>query len=131
MNRRNVVEGLLLGAAIGATGLAAATPAPDRLNARRRIVVFDSRFAAARQFGVEAGQGAWLLRGIRADITPLWHELLDIQWQRHASAIHGMTTPRSCDCLQQLVADRFWRVTSRTPGPGLIKWALMPARRSA
>jgi hypothetical protein len=83
---------------------------------------------AARRFGAQAGQGVWLTRGIHGDVTPLWNELLEIRWQRHSTAIHGMTTPRSFQCIEQLVADHFWRVTSRVPGQGLVRWALAPAR---
>jgi hypothetical protein len=133
MNRRDVMEGLLLGAAVGAAVLAPAASAavPEKLQTARRIIVFDGRFAAARQFGVEAGPQAWLIRSIRGDVTPLWHDLLEAQWQRHATAIHGMTTPRAFQCLEQLVADRFWRVTSLAPVNSLIRWALAPARNFA
>jgi len=127
------VEGLLLGAAMGTAGLTPAVAgarlaAPGEPHGRRQIVVFDVRFAASRRFGAETGQGAWLTRGIRGDVTPLWHDLLEVRWHRYSTALHGMTTARSFQCIEQLVADHFWRVTSLAPGRGLVTWALAPAR---
>jgi len=96
------------------------------LRSGHQIIVFDTRFATARQFGADVAPRGWLARGISGDVTPFWHDLLELQWHRHAIAIHGMTTTHSFYCIEQLVADRFWRVTSLVPAGGLVKWTLAP-----
>lgn len=131
MNRRDVVQGLLLAAVVGGGvptthPIDAVAPKLGEHQAGWRIVVFDDRFAAARQFGRELGRSAWLARGIAGDITPLWHEMLDARWHRHATAVHGLTTAQSFFGLEQLAADRFWRATSQRPECGLLQWVLRP-----
>jgi hypothetical protein len=131
MNRRDVVQGLMLAAAAG-TILESSAPALalPRESARKglHLVVFDTRFSAARQFAGGLARDSWISRGISGDVTPLWHELLDRQWSQDSVAIYGMTTPHSFYCLEQLVADRFWRPTSQVPAGPLVRWALQPAR---
>ena len=145
MNRRDVVTGLLLGAVVGGTvwaparagamagaaadvaaGAAAGAAQTAALPMGRNIVVFDSRFAAARQFSDALTHGGWTAQGFSGDPTSLWHQLLDTQWHRHTVAMQGMTRPDAFLCLQQLAADRFWRPTSIEPAGELIHWALAP-----
>lgn len=133
MNRRGVVEGLLFGAIAGGTAFELNTPGVAAADTRtprdgRRIVVFDRRFAAARRFVEQFFPHSRSVHGIAGDITPLWHDLLDQQWHRHATAIHGMTTPHAFHCLEQLTADRFWLVGSQVFAGPLVKWALVPGR---
>ena len=133
MNRRDVLHAMLLGSVIAETGLAfadsragahpPAIPAPAA-----RVVIFDTRFAAAREFGAFAGAGA-TRHGISGDITPVWHALLDTDWLRSGGPIVGMTTAASLFCLEQLVADRFWRTTSRQSRDELMVWAMAPRMR--
>jgi hypothetical protein len=121
MNRRHVVEGLLLGALVGKAAI-------GKSWSGRQIVVFDTRFAAARRFSAEVAPGSWLAYGISGDVTPLWHELLEAEWQRHGATMHGMTTAHSFYGLEQLVADQFWRTTSLVPAGDLVKWQMAPRR---
>jgi hypothetical protein len=133
MNRRDVVQGILVAAATGGAMLGASPPGRAALPGRTagrdlNLVVFDSRFGPARQFAERLANDGWIARGISGDVTALWHELLDRRWPENSVAMYGMTTPRSFNCIEQLVADRFWRVTSQVPAGPLVEWALQPLR---
>lgn len=130
MNRRDVVSGLLLGgigvAAAEHTRAEQASAAIGHARGGPRIVIFDDRFAAARQFALKFGPGAWLTRGIAGDVTALWHELIEIKWHRHAVAVQGLTCAPAFFCLQQLVADQYWRPVAQAREGALLQWVLMP-----
>jgi hypothetical protein len=133
MNRREVVEGLLLASVAGGT-VAAASGSALRVAATlasppdRQIVVFDRRFVPAQRFAAAAAAGAWRMHSIAGDVTALWHDLLAARWHHHAHELRGMTTPQSFTCLEQLVADRFWRATVVWPNGELVRWTLAPRR---
>jgi hypothetical protein len=134
MNRRDVLQAVFLGSVIAETGLAfAASQAgahpsgPDVPAAK--VVIFDARFAAARGFGAAVASTGALGHGISGDVTALWHAILDAGWLHNTGHIVGMTTAGSLLCLEQLVADRFWRTTSREPRGELMVWAMAPRMR--
>jgi len=129
LSRRDVVEGLLLG--VGGVilvpgGVAAADATAWDFRPGRQLVVVDTRFEVGRKFAAAAAGSGWIAREFSGDVTPLWHDLLDSTWHQHAM-IHGLTTADSYFCLQQLVADRFWRTTSLAPEGELVRWAMSPA----
>jgi hypothetical protein len=132
MNRRDVVQGMLFAAAAAGTVLESSAPglaAMSREPALKglKLLVFDTRFSLARQFAERLAEANWITHGISGDVTPLWHDLLGRQWSQDGVAMYGMTTPHSFYCLEQLVADRFWRVASQEPAGSLVRWALQPA----
>jgi hypothetical protein len=92
-------------------------------------LIIDNRFASAGRFAEAFRGSAWTVRTFRGDITPLWHEVLGAEWPwRPGMQWRGMTTPAAALCLAQLAADRFWRLTDRTPRGELVAWTLAPTR---
>jgi hypothetical protein len=80
-------------------------------------VVFDTRFAIARAFGVRAASNGVPTTAIAGDVTALWRQELMPLWSMGDStdrgSIAGMTTPRTLLCLEQLAHDSWRRVLRR------------------
>jgi hypothetical protein len=89
-----------------ATGLIGRPPAAS---APLYKVIFDTRFAASRDFGMAAASAGRITAGIRGDVTALWCEDIHRQWTAGRVAIAGMTTMPSFFCLQQLAKDYWMR----------------------
>jgi hypothetical protein len=115
MNRRNfcassVAAAISVAAAGPAYGLEPSTPSVQLYK-----YVYDSRYAAARAFGV-AGERAVSTAGtvaIQGDVTALWARDLRSQWLAGGGAIAGMTTARTLLCLEELAKDHWMRVVIR------------------
>jgi hypothetical protein len=100
-------------------------------------VIFDERFPASVDFGVE-----WISRGaavhaIRGDITDLWFHDLDQQWKKRPVPIAGLTAHGPLFCLERLAWDHGMRVVSRVEqdardgdGEPLISWVIAPRQRT-
>lgn len=122
------------------TALAGALPFVARtvfanLASRDRLLVFDERFPAARQFGARAGASGWSARPIQGDVTPLWANELVHRWTDGPLPVAGLTAPPALFCLEELARDHRMRVvfhvehlvrlgghvahTVRIPEPGL------------
>ena len=138
MNRRELV---IAGAAAAGTAagvlspvqIVAALPATLISTGHHPVfaVIFDHRFEAARAFAKVA---AW--RGNRVfsydgDLTAVWVRQIEPRWSARAGALAGMTTPTALFCLEQLAAQHWLRVVSRTEpraraatGEALISWVI-------
>jgi hypothetical protein len=77
------------------------------------LVIFDSRFSIACNFGAAACRKGQRTLAIQGDVTALWRDDLRLRWATGAAAIGGMTTERSLFCLEQLAKDHWLRVRSR------------------
>jgi hypothetical protein len=134
MNRRVVLQAMLLGSVIAATCVGAADPQAAARSGPGSpapgLVIFDTRCAVAREFGASAARTGNIGHGISGDVTSLWHAILDADWLRNGGQILGMTTAASLFCLEQLVAERFWRTTSRQARGELVVWAMAPRMRA-
>ncbi len=139
MNSRR--EFLQAGIAASMLPLAAAgsnlTPRQRDERANFYKVIFDERFPASVDFGVE-----WIARGaavhpIRGDITDLWFHDLDHQWKKRPVPIAGLTAHGPLFCLERLAWDHGMRVVSRVEqdardgdGEPLISWVIAPRQRT-
>jgi hypothetical protein len=114
MHRRHFcVSGAALAAGLAAaralptaTGLIGRPPAAG---AALYKVIFDTRFAASRDFGMAAACAGRITAGIRGDVTALWCDDIQRQWTASRAPIAGMTTMSSFFCLQQLAKDHWMR----------------------
>jgi hypothetical protein len=77
------------------------------------VVVFDSRFPIACNFGAAACLRGQKTLAIQGDVTALWRDDLRLRWASGAAPIGGMTTERSLFCLEQLARDHWLRVKTR------------------
>jgi|SRR5580698_6532266 hypothetical protein len=123
MNRRDFV----LASATATATLACAVP-PVQASAIF-AVVFDQRFAAAQAFASTAAWRGHRVFGYDGDLTAMWLQELEPRWSRRAGALAGMTTPPALFCLEQLAAQHWLRVVTRTaqqagPGQTLISWVI-------
>jgi hypothetical protein len=121
---------------LAATGSNLATSQRDE-RASFYKVIFDERFPASVDFGVE-----WISRGaavhaIRGDITDLWFHDLDQQWKKRPVPIAGLTAHGPLFCLERLAWDHGMRVVSRVEqdardgdGEPLISWVIAPRQRT-
>src|SRR5277367_2406347 len=110
MHRRHFcVSGAALAAGLAAgRALPTATGLMDRppaASAALYKVIFDTRFAASRDFGRAAASAGRITAAIRGDVTALWSDDIHRQWTARRVAIAGMTTMPSFFCLQQLAKD--------------------------
>jgi hypothetical protein len=88
-------------------------------------VIFDTRFAASREFGMAAASAGRMTAAIQGYVTELWSNDLRRQWAAGRVAIAGMTTMPSFFCLQQLAKDHWMRaVFSDVSDPELVSWVI-------
>ncbi len=92
-------------------------------------VVFDQRFAAARTFAQAATWRGRRVFGYCGDLTAIWMREIEPHWSRRAGALAGMSTPTALFCLEQLAAQHWLRVVTRTehrvgPNERLISWVI-------
>jgi hypothetical protein len=91
------------------------------------VVIFDSRFSIACNFGAAARRKGQKTLAIQGDVTALWRDDLRLRWAAGAATIGGMTTARSLFCLEQLAKDHWLRVRSRRSVPlneQLVCWVI-------
>jgi hypothetical protein len=91
------------------------------------VVIFDSRFSVACNFGAAACRKGQKTLAIQGDVTALWRDDLRLRWATGAAAIGGMTTERSLFCLEQLAKDHWLRVKSRRNvllNEQLVSWVI-------
>jgi hypothetical protein len=91
------------------------------------LLIFDSRFSIACNFGAAACRRGQKTLAIRGDVTALWRDDLRVRWAAGAATIGGMTTERSLFCLEQLAKDYWLRVKSRRSVPleePLVCWVI-------
>lgn len=135
MNRREFVWA---GATAAAT-LACALP-PLRATAAAGLVfpagtaplfavIFDRRFTAAQGFARAAAWQGHRVFGYDGDLTAVWRHEIEPRWSQRAGALAGMSTPPALLCLEQLAAQHWLRVRTRTghragPGQPLISWVI-------
>lgn len=106
-NRREFLQtaALLSALPLAQRGLSRALP-PTPLD----IVVFDRRYAEARDFGaLAAAQGA-LVRDFSADITDLWKQDLRERWKASAGLVAGLSERPALFLLERLGWDHGQRV---------------------
>ena len=134
MRRRDLLGGVVAAAAApGVLGVFRlddfSRSADPSLQSDSGLLIIDDRFESARRFAEGFRGSAWTMRSFRGDITPLWHEVLGAEWPwRTGMQWRGMTTPAAALCLEQLAADRFWRLTERESHGPLAAWTLKPLR---
>jgi hypothetical protein len=95
------------------------------------VVIFDSRFPIACNFGAAAYREGHKTLAIQGDVTALWRDDLRLRWAAGAAEIGGMTTERSLFCLEQLAKDHWLRVKSRRSvllNEQLVSWVIGGAR---
>jgi hypothetical protein len=98
-------------AALSAAPLAGrAAFAGGREPAALDAVIFDSRHAAARDFGARAGLRGAALRAIDGDITDLWQNELVGRWKAAPGAVAGLTERHALFLLERLGWDHGLRV---------------------
>jgi hypothetical protein len=135
MNRREFVFTGVTAGGTAACALwplrAAALPAVQLPLVERPVfaVIFDQRFAAARAFAQVAAWRGRKVFGYGGDLTAVWLREIEPNWSRHAGALAGITTPTGLFCLEQLAAQHWLRVVSRTehragPNEPLISWVI-------
>lgn len=73
-------------------------------------VVFDSRHAAACEFGARAGMLGAPLRPIDGDVTDLWRSELRGRWKGSPAAVAGLTERPALFLLERLAWDHGLRV---------------------
>lgn len=107
VNRREFVRGSVaatfLPALAGVLGPGAAAAAGGRgyyLPLHR--VVFDRRYAEAREFAARASGFGASVHPVAGDVTALWYRDLDPRWRRGPAAIAGLTDESALFCLQEL-----------------------------
>jgi hypothetical protein len=81
-------------------------------------VLFDARFAEARQFGAEAARLRMNVRGFDGDITNVWFRELSPVWRSKPvatadMAVAGLTHYGALFCLERLAWDAGMRVIYR------------------
>lgn len=111
MNRRDFV---ITGITTAGTAAIALTATMTHGSRSPFAAIFDRRFEAARAF---AGAMAWRghsIYGFDGDITALWLREIEPQWRRRAGALAGVSTPTALFCLEQLAAQHWLRVVTRT-----------------
>ncbi len=124
----SVVPGVLAARLAGATGsqLPAGTESlsePTLALPSFHTVLFDSRFAQAREFGAEGARLQMNVRGFDGDITNVWFRELAPVWRSIANremavatadmAIAGLTQYGALFCLERLAWDAGMRVVYR------------------
>ncbi len=118
MNRRDfVVSGAAASVAaltpltLEAFDAKAAAPASIPLHK----VVYDSRYAACRDFGAAARRSGAEVAGFDGDVTALWFHELGPRWARGEGpvGVGGMTTPGALFCLEQMARDHWLRTVVR------------------
>ena len=108
-NRREFLQTAAVLSAAPLAGRIAAFAA-GRESAALEAVVFDTRHAAARDFGARAGLLGVPQRSIDGDITALWqHELRD-RWRTAPVSVAGLTERPALFLLERLAWDHGLRV---------------------
>ncbi len=125
MNRRDfVITGLTAG------GIAACALPLLQAGARPVFaVVYDQRYAAAHAFADAMAWRGHSVFGYGGDLTAVWMHEIEPRWSRSAGALAGMTTPTALFCLEQLAAQHWLRVVTRTDhrasaGQALVSWII-------
>lgn len=73
-------------------------------------VIYDSRFAASRQFAEQARALGLAAHSIEGDMTRFWYDELYHEWKRGPVAIAGLTAHGAMFCFEQLGRDQGLRV---------------------
>ncbi len=95
-----------LAGAAGAGGVTTAAPPVS-------LVIYDERFAAAREFGRASLALGARVRRIAGDVTDLWNGELYPMWRQAPAAIAGMTARDALFCLEQIGWDFGMRLRVR------------------
>jgi hypothetical protein len=116
--RRQFIEGAIAtaaGVAMLAPGIAAARQPAAQAASRLRLgrVVFDERFAAARDFGDEAHKRSIPTRAIHGGVHDLWYDDLYYRWRDQRAPTAGMTDARTLFLLEMMASDARMRVVHR------------------
>ena len=77
---------------------------------RPRLMVAETRWAAAAAFATEAGMRGIPVRAIDGDVTSLWYNELHALWRARPVPIAGLTARPALFCLEQLAWDHGMRV---------------------
>jgi len=135
MKRREFVFAGVTAAGTAACALSAVQTATlpavlDRAHERPWFaVIFDERFAAAHAFAQAAAWRGHKVFGYRGDLTAVWQREIEPHWSRRAGALAGMSTAPGLFCLEQLAAQHWLRVVTRSEqragaGAPLISWVI-------
>ena len=137
MNRRELVfAGTAAGTAacvLSAVRTVAALPATLISTGKHPVfaVIFDHRFEAARAFAKVAAWRGNPVFGYDGDLTAVWVRQIEPRWSARAGALAGMTTPTALFCLEQLAAQHWLRVVTRSEpraraatGEALVSWVI-------
>jgi hypothetical protein len=136
MDRREFAFAGITAAAAAACALPlvrASAPFPAALLpvAKRPLfaVIFDERFAAADAFADAMAWRGHKVFGYDGDLTAVWLREIEPGWARRAGALAGISTPIALFCLEQLAAQHWLRVTTRSErragaGQPLISWVI-------
>jgi hypothetical protein len=113
--RRQFMEGAIAAAAsvaVLAPGIAAAREPGNDAGSRLRLgrVVFDERFAGARDFGDEARKHSINTSAINGAVHDLWYDDLYYRWRDARSPTAGMTDARTLFLLEMMATDARMRV---------------------
>jgi hypothetical protein len=116
--RRQFMEGAIAAAASVAAlapGIAAAREPGNDAGSRLRLgcVVFDERFAGARDFGDEARKHSISTSAINGAVHDLWYDDLYYRWRDGRSPTAGMTDARTLFLLEMMATDARMRVVHR------------------
>lgn len=106
MHRRGFIRAALTGVAVAVAGDGIASQATGRPTAgsSAKLLVFDSRFPAARLFAARMTDRVGETRAIQGDVTDVWNGSIRTSIAKGPVLIGGVTTPASLFCLEQLVS---------------------------
>jgi hypothetical protein len=74
------------------------------------MVIFDQRYAQARDFALQTREAGLDCMAIKGDITDLYFHDLSLRWNRGPTTIAGLSTKASLFCLEMLAGDRGMRL---------------------
>jgi len=95
-------------AATAARATGAGLAGPDAVPLYK--VIYDSRFAASREFAGRARSLGLAVHAIEGDMTRFWYDELYHEWLRGPAAIAGLTAHGALFCFDQLARDQGLRV---------------------
>ena len=123
VSRRTVLQGAIAATSLpiiaNVPGAGAWRPTPNAAAAALAhpalyMVLFDRRFAAAREFGRDAEWRGESVHAFDSDITQVWYHDLYPRWRQGRAAIAGLTAHGALFCLEHLARDARMRVVHRT-----------------
>ena len=104
-NRREFLQGAVAASALPLIAGGAVAATVPRLSSALYKVLFDERYAEARDFADYARRTGTRVEGFKADITSLWFNDLHYRWLKSPAAIAGLTAPSALFCLERLAWD--------------------------